>query len=86
MGQSAAEKESRPYDQKNEGTSGVHSAGPSRVAEEAHWVEPHQEADDGDSSVPDKLGHDVGKDESSPMVSATFTLSVQAARVSGSAS
>jgi len=81
MSQSAAKEEGRPYDQEDKGAPSMDSAGPSCVSEEAHWIEPHQEADDSDSSVPDKLSHDVGKDESGPVVSATFTLSVQASEL-----
>jgi hypothetical protein len=56
----------------------VNNVGPSCVAEEAHWVIPHQETGNSDSSVPDKLSHYVGKDESGPVVSTAFALSVQA--------
>ena len=54
----------------------MNGAGPSCVAEEAHRIEPDQETDDGDSSVPDELGYYVRKDESGPVVCTAFALPV----------
>ena len=59
MCERAAEEESRPNDQENKGASGMHGAGPSCVSEESHGIEPHQEADDGDSGVPNEFGYYV---------------------------
>jgi hypothetical protein len=76
MGQSASEKERRPNDQEDERASCVHSTSPACIAEQAHWIEPHQETDNGNSGVPDEFGGYVRKYECSPMVSTTFALPV----------
>ena len=59
MSKSAAEEESGPDDQEDEGAPGMHGAGPSCVTEEAHGVVPHQETDDSDSCIPDEFSNDV---------------------------
>jgi hypothetical protein len=76
VGKSASKKKRRPDDQEDERASRVHSASPARIAEKAHWIEPDQETDDGNSGVPDEFGGYVGKHECSPVVSTTFALPV----------
>lgn len=74
MGKAAAEEESGPDDQEHQRAPSMHSTSPLCVAEETHWVEPDQEADDRDSGVPDQLGKDVRQDKSGPVVSSAFSL------------
>jgi hypothetical protein len=76
VGESTAKQERRPDVQEDKGAPGVHGASPSGVAEEAHWVKPHQETDNGDPSVPGDLGHNVGEHKGGPVVSATFSFPV----------
>jgi hypothetical protein len=76
VGKSASEEECRPDDQEDERASGVHSASPACIAEQAHWIEPDQETDDSDSGVPDEFGCHVGEHECSPVVRTTFSLPV----------
>jgi hypothetical protein len=77
MGESTTEQKRRPDVQEDEGAPGVYGTSPSGVAEETHWVEPHQETDDCDSGVPGDLGHHVGEDKGGPVVGTTLSLPVR---------
>ena len=81
MCKSAAEEESCPDNKEDKSAPGVHGAGPSCVAEEAHWIEPDQETDDSDSGVPDKLSYYVRENESGPVVCAAFAFPMQRSKL-----
>jgi len=74
MSESAAEQERRPDVQEDESAPSVYGTSPSGVAEEAHWIKPHQETDDCDSSVPGDLSHHVGEDKGGPVVGTAFSF------------
>lgn len=74
VSESTAEQESRPNVQEDECAPRAHRTSPPGIPQEAHRVIPHQETEDGDSSVPDDLSHDVGKHKGGPVVSAAFAF------------
>jgi hypothetical protein len=81
MSEGAAEEEGGPYHQEDKSAPGMYSDSPPCVAEEAHGIEPHQETDNSDSGVPDEFSHNVGKDESGPVVCAAFAFPMQGSKL-----
>lgn len=74
MSQGTPEQERHPDCQEDERAPRVDGACILGVAKKTSRIIPSQEADYGDSSVPDQLCQDVGKDESCPVVCAAFAL------------